>query len=188
MSQQINLLLPELRPRFDWLALPVVAGIAAAGLVLLLALAQVQSFQLARQKAAEADLNGQLLNLQQQVQTLGQSLAARLPSTSLPLEIAALRTGVAQRQEVLAFTRCRTASAASDKGQDLLALPSARRSWPLSDAALAVRHRVLPTCCKALPGRALTASGWSASGWPGMMSKSVAACSIRPACRFISVA
>ena len=28
MSQQINLLLPELRPRFDWLALPVVLGAA----------------------------------------------------------------------------------------------------------------------------------------------------------------
>jgi len=103
MSQQINLLLPELRPRFDWLALPVVAGIAAAGLLLLLALAQVQSFRIDRQKAAEADLNGQLLNMQQQVQTLGQSLAARVPSASLPIEIAALRTGVAQRQEVLAF-------------------------------------------------------------------------------------
>lgn len=103
MSQQINLLLPELRPRFDWLALPVVASVAAAGLVLMLVLAQVQSFRIDRQKAEEADLNGQLLNLQQQVQTLGQSLAARLPSASLPLEIAALRTGVAQRQEVLAF-------------------------------------------------------------------------------------
>ena len=35
MSQQINLLLPELRPRFDWLALPVVAAAGLAGLLLL---------------------------------------------------------------------------------------------------------------------------------------------------------
>ena len=35
MSQQINLLLPALRPRFDWLALPVVIGVALVGLVLL---------------------------------------------------------------------------------------------------------------------------------------------------------
>lgn len=39
MSQQINLLLPELRPRFDWLALPVVLGAALVGLLFVVAMA-----------------------------------------------------------------------------------------------------------------------------------------------------
>ena len=103
MSQQINLLLPELRPRFDWLALPVVAMVAAAGLLVLLLIAEFQSVRGGQLKSQEADINGQLLNMQQQVQTLSQSLGARQPSATLPQEIAAMRTAVDQRQEVLAF-------------------------------------------------------------------------------------
>lgn len=103
MSQQINLLLPELRPRFDWLALPVVAMVAVAGLLVLLLLAEFQSVRGGQLKSQEADINGQLLNVQQQVQTLSQSLGARQPSATLPQEIAAMKTAVEQRQEVLAF-------------------------------------------------------------------------------------
>lgn len=103
MSQQINLLLPELRPRFDWLALPVVAMVAVAGLLVLLLLAEFQSVRGGQLKSQEADINGQLLNMQQQVQTLSQSLGARQPSATLPQEIVAMKTAVEQRQEVLAF-------------------------------------------------------------------------------------
>ncbi len=103
MSQQINLLLPALRPRFDWLALPVVTGAALAGLFLLLVLAQVQAFRVDRLSGEEAAINGQLLNLQQQVQSLGKSLSDRHGNADLPLDIAAAKIGVAQRQEVLSF-------------------------------------------------------------------------------------
>lgn len=103
MSQQINLLLPELRPRFDWLALPLVAGAAAAGLLLLIGIGQFQSFREARLGSTAAGINGQLLNLQQQVQMLGQTVATRKPNPALNDEIAALRAGVDQRREVLTY-------------------------------------------------------------------------------------
>lgn len=103
MSQQINLLLPELRPRFDWLGLPMVAGAAIAGLVLLFLIYEGGAFRLQALKSDEANINGQMLNLQQQVQSLGQTLGARQGNVALPPEIAGAKTGVAQRQAVLAF-------------------------------------------------------------------------------------
>ncbi|UCV23918.1 PilN domain-containing protein [Ferribacterium limneticum] len=102
MSQQINLLLPALRPRFDWLALPVVAGVALAGLVLISILAVLGLAQAANLKASEAEIRNQLAAVQQQVQTLGQSLAARQGDTSLDRQIATARLALTQRQEVLA--------------------------------------------------------------------------------------
>ncbi|MDP2881519.1 MAG: PilN domain-containing protein [Azonexus sp.] len=102
MSQQINLLLPALRPRFDWLALPVVAGVALAGLVLISILAVLGLTQAASLKTSEAEIRNQLAAVQQQVQTLGQSLAARQGDTSLDRQIATARLALTQRQEVLA--------------------------------------------------------------------------------------
>jgi hypothetical protein len=102
MSQQINLILPALRPRFDWLALPVVAGAALAGLVLISLLAVVGMTQAANLKAREAEIRSQLAAVQQQVQALGQSLAARKGDSALDNQITAARLGVTQRQEVLA--------------------------------------------------------------------------------------
>lgn len=101
MSQQINLLLPELRPRFDWLALPIVAGAAAAGLVLLVAVAILTAMTLDGLKTRESKVKNQLAGLQQQVQSLGRALGARQADTSLDKQIAAVRLAVSQRQEVL---------------------------------------------------------------------------------------
>ena len=103
MSQQINLLLPELRPRFDWLALPVVVATAGVTLLVFLLFAGYQSLRSDRLKGQEADINGQLLNLQQQVQAVQQTLAARQPSVTLPQEIADMKVAVDQRREVLDF-------------------------------------------------------------------------------------
>lgn len=103
MSQQINLLLPELRPRFDWLALPVVGTAALLGLLALVALAQFQMVQVSHLSNEEASLNGQLLNLQQQVQTLGQAVSSRKPNQALGPEIENARLGVEQRRQVLDF-------------------------------------------------------------------------------------
>lgn len=102
MSQQINLLLPALRPRFDWLALPVVAGVAVFGLVLISILAALGMTRMASLKAQEAEIKNQLLAVQQQVQSLGQTLSARQADTSLERQISAVRLGLTQRQEVLA--------------------------------------------------------------------------------------
>lgn len=118
MSQQINLLLPELRPRFDWLALPVVAGLAAVGIVLLILVVQYQSFRESRLKSQAAAIEGQFLNLQQQAQLLGQTVAARKADAALPLAIAVARAGVAQRREVFDYVARGTgAGAGSYSGQ-----------------------------------------------------------------------
>lgn len=102
MSQQINLLLPALRPRFDWLALPVVAAIALGGLVLIAILSTAGAIQVASLKVREAEIKNELATVQQQVQSIGQALAARQGDSSLEKQIAAARLGLTQRQEVLA--------------------------------------------------------------------------------------
>ena len=101
MSQQINLLLPELRPRFDWLALPVVAAAGAAGLLLIALLASAGVMRVNALKENETALRAQLAAVQQQVQTLGQRLGARQGDTTLDQQLAAARLAVAQRQDVL---------------------------------------------------------------------------------------
>lgn len=101
MSQQINLLLPELRPRFDWLALPVVGSAALLALLLLVA---VGSYNLVRSNglsARDANLRTQVQGLQQQVQQLATRLGARRGDTALDDQLAAARLAVTQRQEVL---------------------------------------------------------------------------------------
>ena len=79
MSQQINLLLPELRPRFDWLALPVVAAAGAAGLLLIALLASAGVMRVNALKENETALRAQLTALQQQVQTLAACRTNALP-------------------------------------------------------------------------------------------------------------
>ncbi len=101
MSQQINLLLPELRPRFDWLALPVVAAAGAAGLLLIALLASAGVMRVNALKENETALRAQLAAVQQQVQTLGQRLGARQGDATLDQQLAAARLAVAQRQDVL---------------------------------------------------------------------------------------
>ena len=78
MSQQINLLLPELRPRFDWLALPVVLGAALVGLLFVVAMALFGALQADRATARNAALQGELLALQEQVRSLAGTLGARV--------------------------------------------------------------------------------------------------------------
>lgn len=101
MSQQINLLLPSLRPRFDWLGLPVVAGLALAGLLLMLGLSLFGAMQSESLKTQEMAVRSQLAGLQQQVQSLGQSLGARKGDSGLDGQLAETRLAVSQRQEVL---------------------------------------------------------------------------------------
>lgn len=101
MSQQINLLLPELRPRFDWLALPVVAGAGLASLLLVVVLASVNAWRGDGLKARENAIRAQLGGLQQQVQSLSERLGARKGDSTLDQQLDAARIAVGQRQEVL---------------------------------------------------------------------------------------
>lgn len=101
MSQQINLILPALRPRFDWLGLPAVLGAALLGLVLLGVLSVFGSMQLGELKASEATVKRQLQAVQQQIQSLGQALGARQADSTLDRQIAAAQLAVTQRREVL---------------------------------------------------------------------------------------
>lgn len=101
MSQQINLLLPELRPRFDWLALPVVASAGLAGLLLVVILASLNAWRVDGLKSRENAIRAQLAGLQQQIQSLSERLGARKGDAALDQQIEAARTAVGQRQEVL---------------------------------------------------------------------------------------
>lgn len=101
MSQQINLLLPALRPRFDWLGLPAVLGAAVLGLVLLGVLSVLGSMQLDQLRTNQEAVKQQLQAVQQQIQSLGQALGARQADSTLDKQIAAARLAVTQRQEVL---------------------------------------------------------------------------------------
>lgn len=101
MSQQINLILPELRPRFDWLALPVVLAVALAGLLVLLGLGGLAASKADRLAAQEAQASARFNTLQQQVKEMGVALGARQGDTSLPQRIEFMRLSVEQRQEAL---------------------------------------------------------------------------------------
>ncbi len=101
MSQQINLLLEELRPRFDWLALPVVASAGLAGLLLVVILASMNAWRLDGLNSRENAIRAQLAGLQQQVQSLSERLGARKGDSTLDKQLEAARTSVGQRQEVL---------------------------------------------------------------------------------------
>lgn len=99
MSQQINLLLPELRPKKDWLAFPVVASVALGGTALVLGLALWGRYQVQGMTQEQAQSDVELKTLQQQVQALGQTLAGRQPNAALQAEIDRLNESIRQREE-----------------------------------------------------------------------------------------
>lgn len=101
MSQQINLLLPELRPKRDWLAFPVVAVAALAGLALMAGAGIWGRFQVQAQTQRQAQADAELKTLQQQVQGLAQALAGRRPNAALQAEIDSLNESLRQREEAL---------------------------------------------------------------------------------------
>jgi hypothetical protein len=101
MSQQINLILEDLKPRFDWLALPVVLAIAVAGLFVLLLAGLLGYWRADALATRDAALRGNLQTLQQQVKEMGLALSARQGDATLPERIEAARISADQRQEVL---------------------------------------------------------------------------------------
>lgn len=101
MSQQINLLLAELRPRRDWFALPAVVAAAVGGLVLVAGVAAWGNYQVRSLAGAAAQSEANLKALQQQLQALAHTLGARQPDPALPAEIESLNESLRQRAEAL---------------------------------------------------------------------------------------
>jgi len=102
MSQQINLILPEFKPHFDWLALPVVVAGALVSLLLVAVLGGAAAWQAGQLAQRDAAVKAQLQALQQQVAQLGLTLSARKGDQQLDAQIEAARQATAERQEVLA--------------------------------------------------------------------------------------
>lgn len=101
MSQQINLLLPELRPRHDWLAFPSVMGMAAFGLAVMLIAAAWGLFRVQTLSAAQTQLDVEAKTLQQQVQSLSQQIASRQGNPALQDQINRLKDMLQQRDAIL---------------------------------------------------------------------------------------
>lgn len=101
MSQQINLILPALRPRFDWLGLPVILAAGLLAILLAGGLYAQGKLQLGRLQAQEAGLRGEAAALQQQVQALAQAAAARKGDPALAALIEALQVSIGERRAVL---------------------------------------------------------------------------------------
>lgn len=101
MSQQINLFLPQLQPRRDWLAFPLVAGLALLLLLLLLAGAAVLRQQANQRSAEEAVAQAQLATAQQQLSQSTQTLTGRKPDPAVQIEIEATAAALRLREDAL---------------------------------------------------------------------------------------
>ena len=101
MTQQINLINPDLQPRHDWLAFKSVAlatGVAAALVTIFSVYATISagSALSAQQQASE-----RLAAKQQELEGVQATLAARKGDPALDQEIERLKQEVAARREVL---------------------------------------------------------------------------------------
>jgi hypothetical protein len=105
MSQEINLLNPELRPRRDWLAFRPVAALALLVLVLLFAAWAWASWQLRAVTAARVAGEAGLLAAQQSLQAAQGALARHVPSAQLTAEAERLGADIARRNFVLQRAR-----------------------------------------------------------------------------------
>lgn len=101
VTQQINLLLPELRPKRDWLAFPIVSGATLFGVAVVIVLTIWGRFQMHSLAAVQMQSDMELKALQQQVQSLSQALAGRKPDPALQSEIDMQIEALQQREEVL---------------------------------------------------------------------------------------
>ncbi len=114
MSQQINLFLPDLQPRRDWLAFNAVAGWSVLLIVLLIGgwlAVKVQADRLASDDAvAQADLKVAQADLVAKTT----ALAARKPDAALLLKIATAQSELQLREEALRVVE--SGRAGTDKG------------------------------------------------------------------------
>lgn len=103
MSQQINLLSPDLRQKRE-LVTANKLGLAALLLLLVLALAALWSGEQARSRERRSQAEQARLNTaQEQLAALKKELAARQPNEQLSLELAAATGQLKGREEVMAY-------------------------------------------------------------------------------------
>jgi len=98
MSQQVNLILPGLRPSLDPLSLPIVTSVAAVIVVVLAGLVSWESVSGGKLKTEQIVKSAEIEALRQQIEVLGQGLSKRAVNPELAVDIDSVRTEVAQRQ------------------------------------------------------------------------------------------
>lgn len=101
MSQQINLLLPELKKHFDWLALPVVAVTSACLIGLTLIWSGAAAMRAQVLQTEEAGLSQNVQQTQQQILLLTNILAERKENPQLAAEVESLRLSILQREQAI---------------------------------------------------------------------------------------
>lgn len=105
MSQQINLLNPDLRPRRDWLAFSVVAPLALTALLLVTISAVWERSQQRTLKAIEVEASNKLKVEQERLQALTKAAAVRTGDPSLVAEAERLNAALQLRREALQLMR-----------------------------------------------------------------------------------
>lgn len=101
MSQQINLLLPELLPKRDWLDLRWVLWAAGFFALLIVGLSWNARREAAAAEATRASVQQELDGLQKMVAEMNRSLLERKPDPALVQEVSRQRDALALRERAL---------------------------------------------------------------------------------------
>lgn len=103
MSQQINLLLADLRPKRDWFSLPVIAVAGLTVFVVVLGAALLGLYRANGLSSEQQRLKAGLAGIEQQMTVLNQQLSARKQDESLQQRIEQLKESLAEHEEAVAF-------------------------------------------------------------------------------------
>lgn len=101
MSQQINLLNPDLRPRRDWLSFSVVAPLALAALLVVTVSAVWERSRLVGLRVLESEVSNRLKAEQERLQMLTKAAAERTSDPAVAREAERLNAALQLRREAL---------------------------------------------------------------------------------------
>lgn len=165
MSQQINLLNPDLRPRRDWLSFRIVAPVAAvciAAVVVAMVLVRSEQSALA---SREIETGSRLKAAQEQLQALARQVGERVSDPRLVSEAERLAAAVKRHEDALRVLQPAAADGQGGYGEVMrgLARQSMSGLWLTAFAvgsdAMEIRGRMLepsllPTYIRRLNGEA----------------------------------
>lgn len=114
MAKHINLLIPELAPRFDPLALNHVLIAAVSGTLLICGLSAHSAWQLQQSTSQQHKAEKHLAELQEALAETGQALVQRSPSAVLERQVATIRQELKTRAQALRAVGLSTVSASSE--------------------------------------------------------------------------
>lgn len=103
MSQQINLLNPQLLTTRDWVGVPMLIGVLAGSVLLMIALYGWSSYRAAGLAREHEAVTAQLATLKTQLERAMQAQAPRAPSQALADKLAQAEAALQNRREVLAI-------------------------------------------------------------------------------------